>query len=62
MITYIKKYGTTPPSGKNGMPRNDAGEIFRRLGVLYVDPFPARLSYFNFHPLEVVGRYLDPQN
>ena len=26
-----------------------------------VYPFPAELIYLNFHPLEVVSRYRDPQ-
>ena len=25
------------------------------------NPYPAKLTYFNFHPLEVVSRYRDPQ-
>ena len=25
------------------------------------NPFPAKLIYLNFHPLEVVSRYRDPQ-
>ena len=27
----------------------------------YINPLPAKLSYLNFHPLEVVSRYRDPQ-
>ena len=26
-----------------------------------VNPLPAELSYYNFHPLEVVSRYRDSQ-
>ena len=26
-----------------------------------INPYPAKLIYFNFHPLEVVSRYRDPQ-
>ena len=26
-----------------------------------VNPYPAKLIYLNFHPLEVVSRYRDPQ-
>ena len=26
-----------------------------------LNPFPAKLIYLNFHPLEVVSRYCDPQ-
>ena len=26
-----------------------------------INPFPARASYLNFHPLEVVFRYREPQ-
>ena len=26
-----------------------------------INPYPAKLSYLNFHPLEVVSRYRDPQ-
>ena len=25
------------------------------------NPYPARLVYLNFHPLQVVSRYRDPQ-
>ena len=28
---------------------------------LAFNPFPAELSYLNFHPLQVVSRYRDPQ-
>ena len=28
---------------------------------IQINPFPAKLSYLNFHPLEVVSRYRDPQ-
>ena len=26
-----------------------------------LNPFPAKLSYLNFHPLKVVSRYREPQ-
>ena len=26
-----------------------------------LNPYPAKLLYLNFHPLEVVSRYRDPQ-
>ena len=26
-----------------------------------INPYPAKLIYLNFHPLEVVSRYHDPQ-
>ena len=29
--------------------------------TILINPFPAKLSYLNFHPLEVVSRYHDPQ-
>ena len=28
---------------------------------IIINPFPAKLIYLNFHPLEVVSRYRDPQ-
>ena len=28
---------------------------------IQVDPYPAKLIYLNFQPLEVVSRYRDPQ-
>ena len=28
---------------------------------LCINPYPAKLMYLNFHPLEVVSRYRDPQ-
>ena len=30
-------------------------------GSLDINPYPAKLIYVNFHPLEVVSRYRDPQ-
>ena len=29
--------------------------------MLRINPLPINLPYLNFHPLEVVSRYLDPQ-
>ena len=29
--------------------------------VVRVDPYPANFIYLNFHPIEVVTRYRDPQ-
>ena len=29
--------------------------------VLTIKHYPAKLIYLNFHPLEVVSRYRDPQ-
>ena len=29
--------------------------------VVYFNPLTAKLFYFNFHPLEVVSRWRDPQ-
>ena len=29
--------------------------------IFYFNPYPAKLIYLNFHPLEVVARYRDPQ-
>ena len=26
-----------------------------------INPYPAKLTHLNFHPLEVVSRYRDPQ-
>ena len=31
------------------------------LSASRVNPYPAKLIYLNFHPLEVVSRYRDPQ-
>ena len=32
-----------------------------RKSCIAFNPYPAKLIYFNFHPLEVVSRYRDPQ-
>ena len=29
--------------------------------VAHINPFPAKVTYLNFHPPEVVSRYRDPQ-
>ena len=29
--------------------------------MFFLNPLHVNLSYFNFHPLEVVSRYRDPQ-
>ena len=29
---------------------------------MYFNPYPAKLVYLNFQPLEVVSRYRDPQH
>ena len=29
--------------------------------LILINPYPAKLGHFNFHPLEVVSRYRDPQ-
>ena len=31
------------------------------LGAIHIDPYSAKLNNLNFHPLEVVSRYRDPQ-
>ena len=33
--------------------------LYNVLNVL--NPYPAKLIYLNFHPLEIVSRYRDPQ-
>ena len=35
--------------------------IDNTISVVRVDPYPAKFIYLNFHPLEVVSRYRDPQ-
>ena len=35
--------------------------IYTMLDQRRVNPFPAELSYLNFHPLEVVSRCRDPR-
>ena len=47
---------------------DEAGNVFLNTCTLFqllkktrVKPHPARLIYLNFHPLEVVSRYRDPQ-
>ena len=29
--------------------------------LVFVDPYPSNLIYLNFHPLEVMSSYRDPQ-
>ena len=35
--------------------------VTKYFSVVRVNPYPAKLIYLNFHPLEVVSRYRDPQ-
>ena len=37
----------------------DMGKIIRR--YICIHPYPAKLIYLNFHPLEVASRFRDPQ-
>ena len=31
------------------------------MGIIVINPYPAKLNNLNFQPLEVVSRYRDPQ-
>ena len=31
------------------------------MGIILINPYPAKLNNLNFQPLEVVSRYRDPQ-
>ena len=35
--------------------------LLREVSHYIINPFPAELNNLNFHPLEVVARYRDPQ-
>ena len=32
-----------------------------KTNVEFINPYPAKVIYLNFHPLEIVSRYRDPQ-
>ena len=40
---------------------NPSAILMHSFILLFINPFPAKLSYLNFHPLEVVGRGSEPQ-
>ena len=40
---------------------NKAWFVFHKVQWLSLNPLPVKLVYVNFHPLEVVSRYSDPQ-
>ena len=52
-----KKHGTLPRGWFNGW----ASVLICPKPTGHINPFPAESSNLNFHPLEVVSRYRDPQ-
>ena len=55
-ICYANKKGLKIIVDMSTIHRNSASQP-----ISCINCFPTKLSYFNFHPLEVVSRYRDPQ-
>ena len=34
---------------------------FHQINYIVINPYPVKVIYLNFHPLEVESRYRDPQ-